>query len=971
MLSRRDSIALQRLLSNKLREIMQLVDLEEVSSKQIRVKLEEEVQMDLSKFRNFIDSTILVICGQMEKPSKIKDYLYLGSEWNAANFDELQSLGVKYILNCTREIDNFFPDMFCYKNIKVYDKEESDLMRHWDDTFRFISEARNEGVKILVHCRMGISRSAATVMAYLMKMYSMSFEDAKSFVKTRRSCVNPNPGFISQLNSYEGILNARNNPLWGAQANKQSRHKRSLSDPDLKKAATPNLLQPHLAYDLPLGSTPNIDKVGQLGIDLNSTDGSRKVTLGRTVSSPQCVRDAKNIHLMHFLASLPSEEDDLGITENTTSDSTSSFSSPLSLTPPDKDSLLIVKKHHMKVVVEGESDNDEEVEEEQETLRTQPRLGNFDEDRRGSHPFLSPKLPYRSKIKKDPFFQGKRASAADVLETVTTRDQPPDGDCTVPSQPHSVIVPTLLISDSDHLLNDGEHVNVADEMSDSGDESPPGGSEGSDDVENEVVAKQPKVSLSHSFPEDLNCSTLEAQPSSRQQHRRSRSEVANGDFDVTLDESDVVSAPVFEPQIESVQDAVKMMETWSSQTDPPKWYKRVFSAPSLATVSSGVPSSSGTPLAPPLRPSSRASNHSELVEVEECHEEEEEEGITFTTTSPPATTPAETPTTSGTSTTVPATTGTSTTVPATTGTITTGIITTGDTTTSSATIPSPSSHTQHLESPVEGESTGQVEVIEDRPPVEPASVADVSNQEPMFHRRWGPSHTRSLSNIETTSVRAMINSLEQKSRCGSVGSRPSARNASESKMDGSQSVEELSPDTQSISSDHVTSDPSRPSSFHLEETMSGMPVKKAQSMSSLSSGEPLLPLHALQRSGSKRDSITHTVSGAVPSAIPEGECTPDIIIDCEDPIIRESEEIKDHSDTDSVASVLELMQKFEAKPHVPQGLKHSFTPSTSSTSLNKLLTGGKLDTPLMSDDERSKSGSPSPSNTGMTSVEVQ
>jgi protein phosphatase slingshot len=118
MLSRRDSIALQRLLSNKLREIMQLVDLEEVSSKQIRVKLEEEVQMDLSKFRNFIDSTILVICGQMEKPSKIKDYLYLGSEWNAANFDELQSLGVKYILNCTREIDNFFPDMFCYKNIK-------------------------------------------------------------------------------------------------------------------------------------------------------------------------------------------------------------------------------------------------------------------------------------------------------------------------------------------------------------------------------------------------------------------------------------------------------------------------------------------------------------------------------------------------------------------------------------------------------------------------------------------------------------------------------------------------------------------------------------------------------------------------------------------------------------------------------------------------------------------------------------
>ena len=79
LLCRRDSIAIQRLVINKLREIMQLVDLEEVTSKQIRMQLEEETQLDLTKFRNFIDQTILMICGQMEKPSKIKDYLYLVS----------------------------------------------------------------------------------------------------------------------------------------------------------------------------------------------------------------------------------------------------------------------------------------------------------------------------------------------------------------------------------------------------------------------------------------------------------------------------------------------------------------------------------------------------------------------------------------------------------------------------------------------------------------------------------------------------------------------------------------------------------------------------------------------------------------------------------------------------------------------------------------------------------------------------
>ena len=53
------------------------VDLEEVSSKQIRQHLEEDMEMDLSEFRSFIDQTIMVILGQMEKPSMIKDYLYL------------------------------------------------------------------------------------------------------------------------------------------------------------------------------------------------------------------------------------------------------------------------------------------------------------------------------------------------------------------------------------------------------------------------------------------------------------------------------------------------------------------------------------------------------------------------------------------------------------------------------------------------------------------------------------------------------------------------------------------------------------------------------------------------------------------------------------------------------------------------------------------------------------------------------
>ena len=42
-----------------------------------------------------------------------------------------------------------------------------------------------------------------------MKEYSMSLESAIEHVKMRRTCINPNHGFMTQLKAYEGILRAR------------------------------------------------------------------------------------------------------------------------------------------------------------------------------------------------------------------------------------------------------------------------------------------------------------------------------------------------------------------------------------------------------------------------------------------------------------------------------------------------------------------------------------------------------------------------------------------------------------------------------------------------------------------------------------------------------------------------------------------------------------------------------------------
>ncbi|TKS72396.1 Protein phosphatase [Collichthys lucidus] len=212
-----ERISNEALIKEHLRDIMRTEDLDNLTSKMVHSALKTRIAFDIRPYKEYIDNEILVTMAQMDKPSKIFDYLYLGSEWNAANFEELQKNNVGYILNVTREIDNFFPESFTYMNIRVYDVETTDLLPHWSDTYNFINTARKSGQAVLVHCKMGISRSGSTVIAYAMKEQCWPLDVALSYVRDRRSIVKPNDGFMRQLHTYNGILNAsqqRHSQLW-------------------------------------------------------------------------------------------------------------------------------------------------------------------------------------------------------------------------------------------------------------------------------------------------------------------------------------------------------------------------------------------------------------------------------------------------------------------------------------------------------------------------------------------------------------------------------------------------------------------------------------------------------------------------------------------------------------------------------------------------------------------------------------
>ncbi|KAF7288813.1 Dual specificity phosphatase [Mycena chlorophos] len=91
--------------------------------------------------------------------------------------------------------------------IPVLDLAEEELFPHFMQTNAFIDEGRANG-GVLVHCQMGISRSATVVAAYLLANHAVletptpTPAAAISFLVSKRPMVAPNWGFREQLMLY-------------------------------------------------------------------------------------------------------------------------------------------------------------------------------------------------------------------------------------------------------------------------------------------------------------------------------------------------------------------------------------------------------------------------------------------------------------------------------------------------------------------------------------------------------------------------------------------------------------------------------------------------------------------------------------------------------------------------------------------------------------------------------------------------
>jgi protein-tyrosine phosphatase len=137
----------------------------------------------------------------------IAPFLFLGSSFASQNPKMLEQLGVTHVLNMAMELPIHY-ELINSQRIKVKHIPADDSLRynirfHFEEAFQMIDDARNTNGKVLVHCMMGISRSATIVIAYLMSRYSMSLAQAYQFTKSKRAEIQPNSTFMRILQDYE------------------------------------------------------------------------------------------------------------------------------------------------------------------------------------------------------------------------------------------------------------------------------------------------------------------------------------------------------------------------------------------------------------------------------------------------------------------------------------------------------------------------------------------------------------------------------------------------------------------------------------------------------------------------------------------------------------------------------------------------------------------------------------------------
>jgi Dual specificity phosphatase, catalytic domain len=134
---------------------------------------------------------------------RITPQLYISPYIYASSDQTLCEYRITHIVNLAAEHPNVFPTLYTYLRIPARDTLHERLGPWFHTIASFISRAQSSGGIVLVHCTMGISRSATGVLAALMLNERMRLSTAFAMLKAAKPNVEPNRAFMRELRALD------------------------------------------------------------------------------------------------------------------------------------------------------------------------------------------------------------------------------------------------------------------------------------------------------------------------------------------------------------------------------------------------------------------------------------------------------------------------------------------------------------------------------------------------------------------------------------------------------------------------------------------------------------------------------------------------------------------------------------------------------------------------------------------------
>jgi len=134
--------------------------------------------------------------------SQILDFFHVAGHKVAESYEKVSENGITQVVNCSAAVvPSYFEHMdgMSYLTLNMVDGRQDDISWFLPQVVALLEQGRTCGIKTLIHCEKGISRSCSFAIAYLMWSTGRTWREAFDLVKLQRPVCSPNTGFTCNL----------------------------------------------------------------------------------------------------------------------------------------------------------------------------------------------------------------------------------------------------------------------------------------------------------------------------------------------------------------------------------------------------------------------------------------------------------------------------------------------------------------------------------------------------------------------------------------------------------------------------------------------------------------------------------------------------------------------------------------------------------------------------------------------------